>query len=63
MSRICSGHFLLALLGNEASSTVGEAPGQLEQIPAAELKRDFAIATADSSEARIAALVTPLART
>jgi type VI secretion system protein VasG len=57
--RVRSGHLLLALLGGEASSMAGGALGQLARIPAGQLKREFAIATADSSEARIAALVVP----
>jgi ATP-dependent Clp protease ATP-binding subunit ClpA len=55
--RVRSGHLLLALLGNGSPSTVREASGQLARIPAGELKRDFARVTADSLEARIAALV------
>ena len=51
-SRIRSGHLLWALLADETlARRAREASGQLLQIPADLLKRDFAAITADSAEA------------
>jgi type VI secretion system protein VasG len=51
LSRVRSGHLLWALLADEVlARRAREASGQLLQVPADALKRDFAAVTADSSE-------------
>jgi len=51
LSRVRSGHLLLALLADEVlARRAREASGQLLRIPVEALKRDFAAVTADSRE-------------